>query len=183
MCRQNRLFCVLFYSTSFNLLSHSHSLLWLFLKMSDGSAIQLSFFAVFYVFLSQQKDLKLPFLILSLYFQYCVQRWTPEWPLCDEARIWVSMTCSVYSIEGTVPLSCQNLAGHCYSLLDTSLKYLGLSGCSRRLQSSPDSSSERHQPGDFFSHRCQAPQSKCAFPPCFSQRTTVPDTDHTNHKE
>uniref|UniRef100_A0A8C9EL52 Phospholipase A2 n=1 Tax=Pavo cristatus TaxID=9049 RepID=A0A8C9EL52_PAVCR len=68
------------------------------------------------------------------------------------------MTCSVYSIEGTVPLSCQNLAGHCYSLLDTSLKYLGLSGCSRRLQSSPNSSSERHQLGDFFSHRCQAPQ-------------------------
>ncbi|XP_010709606.1 cytosolic phospholipase A2 beta-like [Meleagris gallopavo] len=57
-----------------------------------------------------------------------------------------------------VPLSCQNLAGHCYSLLGTSLKYLGLSGCSRRLQSSPDSSSERHQLGDFFSHRCQAPQ-------------------------
>lgn len=101
----------------------------------------------------------------------------------DKACIWVSMTCSVYSIEGTVPLSCQNLAGHCYSLLDTSLKYLGLSGCSRRLQSSPDSSSERHQLGDFFSHRCQASQSKCAFRPCFSQRTAAPDTDNTNHKK
>uniref|UniRef100_A0A8B9DWE5 Phospholipase A2 n=1 Tax=Anser cygnoides TaxID=8845 RepID=A0A8B9DWE5_ANSCY len=45
------------------------------------------------------------------------------------------MTCSIYSVEGTVPLSCQNLAGQCYSLLDTSLKYLGISGCSRHLQS------------------------------------------------
>ncbi|XP_009963923.2 cytosolic phospholipase A2 beta isoform X3 [Tyto alba] len=58
----------------------------------------------------------------------------------------------------TVPLSCQNLAGQCYSLLDTSLKYLGISGCSRHLQSSPDSSSERHHLGDFLSHRCQASQ-------------------------
>ncbi|XP_069714145.1 cytosolic phospholipase A2 beta isoform X2 [Phaenicophaeus curvirostris] len=56
------------------------------------------------------------------------------------------------------PLSCQNLAGQCYSLLDTSLKYLGISSCSRHLQSTPDSSSERHHLGDFLSHRCQASQ-------------------------
>ncbi|XP_062431868.1 cytosolic phospholipase A2 beta-like [Rhea pennata] len=58
----------------------------------------------------------------------------------------------------SVPLSCQNLAWKCYSLLDTSLKYLGILGCNRVLQSSPDSRSERHHPGDFLSHRCQAPR-------------------------
>lgn len=83
---------------------------------------------------------------------------------------WVSIISSIYSIEGTVPLSCQNLAGQCYSLLDTSLKYLGISGCSRNLPSSPDSSSERHHLGDFLSHRCQASPSKCASPPWLSPK-------------
>lgn len=42
-CRQNRLFCVLLYSTFFNSLSHPHSLLWLLLKVCYGPAIQLPF--------------------------------------------------------------------------------------------------------------------------------------------
>lgn len=96
---------------------------------------------------------------------------------------WVSMISSIYSIEGTVPLSCQNLAGQCYSLLDTSLKYLGISGCSRNLPSSPDSSSERHHPGDFLSHRCQASQSNVLPHPGSPQRMAARGTDCTNHKE
>lgn len=42
-CRQNRLFCVLLYSTFFNSLSHPHSLLWLLFKVYYGSAVQLPF--------------------------------------------------------------------------------------------------------------------------------------------
>lgn len=42
-CRQNRLFCVLLYSTFFNSLSHPHSLLWLLLKVYYGPTIQLPF--------------------------------------------------------------------------------------------------------------------------------------------
>ncbi|XP_071665309.1 cytosolic phospholipase A2 beta-like isoform X7 [Patagioenas fasciata] len=88
----------------------------------------------------------------------------------------------------TLPISCENFVGECYSLLDTSLKYLGISGCSGNLQSSPDSSSERHHPGDFLSHRCQASQmtaSDCYvrlwLPPASNgklQTKTIKNTDN-----